>query len=121
MYSEAWVKVLGLLMVATGMGIGMFIGDPAFHIRVVQSGNHEMIFILLALVIGFTFKESNESNSISALIWSMLMAVSGLFMAGLNDLENLRVQFVGYILYCGFTVSLIGTLVYLMRAINSRK
>lgn len=66
MRSEFWVKVLGALMVATGMGIGRLVNDPAFHIRVVQSGSHETVFILLALVIGFTLKDRNDSDSVSA-------------------------------------------------------
>ncbi|WP_083000589.1 hypothetical protein ACSTAY_01355 [Vreelandella alkaliphila] len=121
MRSEFWVKVLGALMVATGMGIGKLVDDPAFHIRVVQSGSHETVFILLALVIGFTFKDGNDSDSVSALVWAVFMAVMGLFMNGLNDLEDSYVQYVGFILYGGFTISLMGTLVYLMRAIKFRQ
>lgn len=42
-------------------------------------------------------------------------------MNGFNDLEDPYVQYVGFILYGGFTVSLMGTLVYLMRAIKFRQ
>lgn len=118
MNSEAWVKVIGLIMVAVGMGIGTYVGDPAFHIRIVQSGSHETVFILLALVIGFTFKQRSDSSSESALIWAVFMAIFGLFANGLEDLDSQRVQFAGYLLYVGFAVSMVGTLVYLMRAIK---
>lgn len=118
MSSELWVKILGLIMAAIGMGIGKYIDDPAFHIRVVQSGSQETIFILLALIIGFTFKDNNDSSSESALVWAVFMAVFGLFMNGLENLESSRVQYVGFIMYVGFMISMIGTLVYLMRAIK---
>lgn len=117
---ELWVKIVGGTALAAIMGIGKLIGDPAYHIRVVQSGSHESVFILLGLVIGLTMQKRCDDDSMSALLWSVFMAASGLLVSGLNDLESPYVQYVGFILVTMFTVSLVGTLIYLMRAVGKR-
>ncbi|UYF99344.1 hypothetical protein [Halomonas sp. GD1P12] len=118
MNTDNWVIFAGIIVTLVGMGVGHLIDDPAFHIRMVQAGNHEMILILLGLIIGFTFKDQKNESSLDALIWAIFMAVFGLFMGGLKDLESAMVQYVGYIFYIGFISALTGTVVNLMRALR---
>lgn len=121
MKTDFWIFFFGAVIAMVGLGVGHYIGDPAFHIRVVQDGNHETIFVLLALVIGFTLKDGSDNNSVGALVLAVFMAVTGFFMGGLENLESLNVRAVGFALYAAFMMSMIGTLCYLLRAIKFRQ
>lgn len=118
---EIFIWIGGVVFALSGLGIGKIIDDPAFHIRAVQSDSHETVFILLALVIGFTIKDRTDDDSLNALLGAIVLAITAFFMNGLTDFENQKVINVGYGLFGAFACSLIGTLVYLMRALNSRQ
>jgi len=117
---NAWkFKALAMAFVALVVTISALVGDVLYAVRVVQSGHHEPLFILLGLVLGFTMRSNPDDDSISALICAIGMAVFALLVGGL-DISEPRIAFVGFILAVLFFTCMLGTVVFLLRALRAR-
>ncbi|MCC5882489.1 MAG: hypothetical protein JJU25_07625 [Halomonas sp.] len=109
--------VLGFVLLVTFISAVM--GDWLYAVRMVQSGRHEPLFILLGLVLGFTMRASIDEDSISALICAIGMAVLGLLVGGL-DITNPGSAIFGFLLTALFFSAMLGTVVFLLRALRKR-
>jgi hypothetical protein len=117
---NAWkFKALAMAFVALVVAISVLVEDGLYAVRVVQSGHHEPLFILLGLVLGFTMRAHPDDDSISALICAIGMAVFALLVGGL-DISEPRIAIVGSLLAVFFFTSMLGTVVFLLRALRAR-
>ncbi|SEG34080.1 hypothetical protein [Billgrantia desiderata] len=109
--------VLGFVIVVSY--ISLILNDWLYAVRMVQSGRHEPLYILLGLVLGFTMRARTDEDSISALLCAIGMAVLGLLVGGL-DINNPGSAVIGFILTCFFFSAMLGTVVYLLNALKKR-
>jgi hypothetical protein len=119
MKNELMFKALALAFIALVMAISALLGDWRYPVRVVQSGHHEPLFILLGLVLGFTMRAHPDEDSISALLCAIGMAVFSLLVGGL-DISDPGIATVGFVLSVLFFTCMLGTVVFLLRALRAR-
>ncbi|SFU79935.1 hypothetical protein [Halomonas korlensis] len=119
MKNEMRFQLGALFFILFLMGISIWLGDWRYPIRIVQDGSHESLFILLGLVLGFTMQSRTDDDSISALICAIGMAVSSLLVEGL-DIDQPNVAEIGFVLSGMFFITMLGTVVFLLRALRSR-
>lgn len=119
MNNEWKFYVLALTFVAVVMMISALLGDWLYPVKAVQSGHHESLFIVLGLVLGFTMRAHPDEDSISALICAIGMAIIALLVGGL-DITVPGTIAVGFILTVSFFTSMMGTVVFLLRALRTR-
>ncbi|EWH02051.1 hypothetical protein [Halomonas sp. BC04] len=99
--------------------ISSMMNDWLYAVRMVQSGRHEPLYILLGLVLGFTMRARVDDDSISALVCSIGMAVLGLMVGGL-DITNPATVVTGFVLTVMFFSAMLGTVLFLLRALRKR-
>ncbi|MGJ7459452.1 hypothetical protein [Halomonas sp. RA08-2] len=115
-----WMFKAGAMgFIALVVLISILVGDKLYAVKVVQSGHHEPLFILLGLVLGFTMRANPDDDSISALICAIGMAVFALLVGGL-DISEPGIAFVGFMLAVFFFTSMLGTVLFLLRALRHR-
>ncbi|WP_146009697.1 hypothetical protein [Halomonas urumqiensis] len=117
--NEVKFLLAALMFVALVTGIGALIDDWMYPVRVVQSGNHEPLFILLGLVLGFTMRTKSDEDSISALICAIGMALFALLVGGVETTGAGSAP-VGFVLATAFFTCMLGTVIFLLRALRAR-
>ncbi|WP_162899884.1 MULTISPECIES: hypothetical protein [Halomonas] len=93
-------------------------GDRGYILRLVQSGGHESIYLLVGAALGFVLKDSSEEHGLIALAAAVTAVIASMLLGAFTSLEHDLAWMAGSFLVSIFVSGLLYSIFQLFRALK---